>query len=219
MDAAMLKVRRGVGAVRVVSMLVLLAFLGLGCWLHEVLVVRGWEGLAWLSSFPLAAIPGCLFVVLASLVPVWGLAAVLRWKVGLYGVLAWGVALGSFTIARAAMYSSFGRFGMMLAMHPDTRVSYLLSVFGWLFLALVLTSAGMGLGVRWLGFPVRRRTVLFLALALVAVFPASALTIQVLPALHGQRDFIHAVKMGYPVFWTILLVAGAVALGRQPVRG
>jgi hypothetical protein len=106
---------------------------------------------------------------------------------------------------------------MGVAMSNDILVPYLLTRLGWLLVALVLSSAGMGLAMRWLGLPVRRRVSLFLALALVAVPPVSWLTLQVVPALNGRNDFIHAVKMGYPVFWTVILVAGAVALGRQPV--
>ncbi|PTL84856.1 hypothetical protein [Vitiosangium sp. GDMCC 1.1324] len=207
---------RGLGVIRAGSVLAL-ACLGLACWLYEVLAVRGWDGLAWLYPFPLSAIPACLFVALASWLPVCGQGTSSRWKVGLYLVLAWSVALGSFTLARDAVFGLLG--SRTMGMSAEEMRTYHLTQLGWLFAALVLASVGMGVGLRWLGFPVRRRTVLLLALALVAVPPASLLTLQVVPALHGQRDFIHAVKMGYPVFWTVLLVAGAVALGRQPVHG
>lgn len=33
--------------------------------------------------------------------------------------------------------------------------------------------------------------------------------------LNRATDYIHAVKMGYPAFWTVVLVAAAVALGRR----
>lgn len=212
MQALTSQEQRGWGVVRVGSVLVL-ACLGLACWLYEVLVARGWDGLAWLYPFPRSAIPACLFVALASLVPVWRQGIAPHRKVGLYLVLVWGLALASFTLARDAVMG-LNRV-VVMGMSADDVRTYLLTRLGWLLVALLLASVGMGLGLRWLGLPVRRRTIGFLVLALVAVVLASWLTIQVVPALNGQRDFIHAVKMGYPVFWTILLVAGAVALGRH----
>jgi hypothetical protein len=87
--------RRGSRVGRVIIVLVL-ALLAEACWLYEVLAMRGWDGLAWLYPFPLAAIPGCLLVALASWTPLWGQELASRWKLGLYLLLAWGLALGSF---------------------------------------------------------------------------------------------------------------------------
>lgn len=63
--------------------------------------------------------------------------------------------------------------------------------------------------------PVSRCTALYAAAAFVLAVPASLMTIHLLPALNGARDYIHAVKMGYPAFWTVVLLSGAVALGRR----
>jgi len=37
----------------------------------------------------------------------------------------------------------------------------------------------------------------------------------VFPAVNGSTDQIHAIKMGYPVFWTALLIPVAMGLGRK----
>ena len=36
-----------------------------------------------------------------------------------------------------------------------------------------------------------------------------------LAKLNGSTDEIHAIKMGYPVFWTALLVPSALRLGKK----
>ena len=67
---------------------------------------------------------------------------------------------------------------------------------------------------RWLD-PTYRRTPLYLVVALILVLPLSFATIRLLPALNGSTDEIHAIKMGYPVFWTALLVPSALWLGKK----
>ena len=67
---------------------------------------------------------------------------------------------------------------------------------------------------RWL-VPTSYLAMPYLALALLLVLPLSFATIHVVPALNGSSDEIHAIKMGYPVFWTALLVPAALRLGKK----
>jgi len=82
-------------------------------------------------------------------------------------------------------------------------------------IAILLASAVIHASVSRLLGETSRWTTLYVAAAFVLVVPASLLTIQLLPALNRFTDYIHAVKMGYPAFWTVVLVSGAVALGRH----
>jgi membrane protein YdbS with pleckstrin-like domain len=81
--------------------------------------------------------------------------------------------------------------------------------------AILLAAGVVHLSVSGFLGRVSRWTVLYVAAAFVLVVLASLLTIQLFPALNRFTDFIHAVKMGYPAFWTVVLVSGAVALGRR----
>jgi hypothetical protein len=51
--------------------------------------------------------------------------------------------------------------------------------------------------------------------ALAAVLPLSFATVRFFPTLNVSNDEIHSIKMGYPVFWTTLLVPFAWQLGRK----
>ena len=42
-----------------------------------------------------------------------------------------------------------------------------------------------------------------------------AATILVFPAISGDTDIIHSIKVGYPVFWTTVLVPVAMRLGHK----
>ena len=67
---------------------------------------------------------------------------------------------------------------------------------------------------RWLA-PLHIWTTVVVTVALLLVLPLSVITVMAFPALHGETDEIHAVKMGYPVLWTALLVPLALRLGRK----
>jgi len=82
-------------------------------------------------------------------------------------------------------------------------------------IAIVLARSVIHASVSRLLGETSRWTTLYVAAAFVLVVPASRLTIQLFPALNRFTDFIPAVKMGYPAFWTVVLVSGAVALGRR----
>ena len=84
-----------------------------------------------------------------------------------------------------------------------------------LLLGVILVPIGFPIASnRWLG-PTGYRAIPCLAGALLLVLPLSFATIHLLPALNGSTDEIHAIKMGYPVFWTALLVPTALRLGKK----
>lgn len=85
-------------------------------------------------------------------------------------------------------------------------------------LSAVLAGAGIYATARFFLRPLTAWTILYLVVGIGLVVPASMLTIHVFPALYGYTDHIHAVKMGYPAFWVVVLIAAAVALGARNTR-
>ncbi|RJS20821.1 hypothetical protein DRW03_19295 [Corallococcus sp. H22C18031201] len=193
-----------------------LALVAWASWFGEVVGLRGWAGLEWLLHFPLAAVSGCLLAGVASWVPVLD-APVSRARQGLALVTASAASLGAFVLTRdvAGLLGPRGS-GVLLLGDSLWWVWVWARVAGELVFALTLASVGVGGALRWAGAPIRWRTVPLLAVGIAAVPTLSWLSIQLLPALNGRQDFIHAVKMGYPLFWTVLVVNAAVSLGRQP---
>jgi hypothetical protein len=185
------------------------AFIAWGLWLGEICWIKGWAGLAWLSGFNWSAVPICLLIVaVASYVVAERVASRRRLAFIAVGFL---LTMAAFVAARAAAFDLFSfRFF-------DRQSVNWWAIEDLLFIALAGMAVCVGLVVaanRFLA-PVRRWTVLLLAVALLLAVPLSLVTIAIFPALNGSDDAIHAVKMRYPVFWTALLVPLALRLGRR----
>lgn len=183
-------------------------------WLVEVMTIKGWEGLAWLDGFPLAALPVCLCASAAALIPVLRRTRVGAPRAALFLAGATVASLTAFSVARIWFHAMNARFvpppwwGLVL---PPT-------------FAVLTASGGFTLAARLLlaGNPRARVSGLFPALVALAVTGTNAvayLTIQLLPAVNGDRDYIHCVKMGYPCFWVSVLLGSAMAASlRAPPR-
>ncbi len=84
-----------------------------------------------------------------------------------------------------------------------------------LVVAGLIVSAGLTVSMnRWL-VPLHYWTGILVAVGLMLVLPLSFATIRVFPAFNGSTDEIHSIKMGYPVFWTAVVVPVALRLGRK----
>lgn len=183
--------------------------LGLGlfsfaCWLCEIVLVRGWEGLRWLHGFPLAAYPVCLCVSLAVLVTAAWRRRVTLARGATFVVAATLISLLAFTIARDWFLRS-----RWIAFSGPSAMDVVLSP----LLSIALTAAGFHLLVRLLLGKISRLYALLVVAALALTEGASFVTILAIPAVNGSRDGIHSVKMGYPTFWVTVLLAAATALG------
>jgi hypothetical protein len=184
------------------SLLILTALIAWGLWLGEVCWVKGWAGLAWLDGFNWSALPICAVIVVTSSCVV---SPDVGWRQRIPFVLfGFVVAAGAFVAGRWAMIEIGSAW-----------------VFPFYDPLITLAAAGLAVSVgltaaasRWLA-PVHVWTALVVIVALVLVLPLSLITIKVLPALSGDTDDIHAIKMGYPVLWTALLVPLALRLGRK----
>jgi hypothetical protein len=175
------------------------AFAAWCLWLTEVLWVKGWAGLVWLSGFNWSALPICaLIVIMAS----YFVTAHTRWskRMMFFGV-GWVITVGAFAIARWAAFELFSGAGLGAA----------------IFLLIAGLIVAMGLAIsanRWLA-PLHYWTGILVGVALLLVLPLSVATIRMFPAFNGSTDQIHSIKMGYPIFWTAVLVPLAMRLGRR----
>jgi hypothetical protein len=173
-------------------------------WLGEVLWLKGWTGLGWLSGFNWSALPICLLIMAISSYSVGnGAGWRQRAKFIVGGLL---VSCAAFALARWSMFELFAggvppRFG------------------GQPGLQLLLAGIGAGIAIpamadRWLT-PMSRWSPILLLLAWAGALPLSYATIAWFPAINGSSDEIHAIKMGYPVLWTALLTPIALRLARR----
>jgi hypothetical protein len=178
------------------------AFAAWGLWLGEVCLVKGWAGLAWLDGFNWSSLPICAVVAITSS---YAASPDAGWR-GRTAFVLFGFVLmaGAFAAGREAVIDFFSAW--VIPYDPPLVI---------LAAAGLAVSAGLTAAARWWLAPVHLWTAAAVAAALIAVLPLSVMTIAVFPALNGSTDEVHAVKMGYPVLWTALLVPLALRLGRR----
>jgi hypothetical protein len=184
--------------------LLLLAYAATGAWLAQVVWVVGWEGLAWvrLIQGP-ETLPSCLCVALAMALPWWPWLRGRPWPA--LGLIAALWALSSVIYQAAAPLIS-GLFQPVAWLLVEEVQRLLLVSLGLLSLAAGGFSLLAWSLLRGLAGPVRWWALLLFPLAIALVVPASWLLAQLIPALNGAQDLIHAVKMGYPPGATALLL-------------
>lgn len=184
------------------------ALIAWSMWWTEIWWVKGWNSLAWLSGYNWSAIPICLCIAAVSSIALGrAIPPMQRLRfVAIAALLMWA----AFDIGRAALFEVGTAWTTRSGLLFDTWLASLL-------LADVGVAFALFFCAHKLIAPLRPWTGLLLLLALSAVAPLSAVTIHLIPALRGQTDAVHAVKMGYPVFWTALLVPLCLWLGRKPL--
>jgi hypothetical protein len=197
------------------AVVVALGLVAFGLWLWEVLKVKGWPGLAWLNGYPYAAIGVVALVAVAILVVVGDRRTPAR-RFAAFLACATSIGLGCFELARESIFALYSRdhLAILNAGSLASRIGTVAAIAA-LPVAAVLAAVGIWAAVRFFLRRLTAWTILFLVVALGLVVPASMLTVRVFPALYGYTDHVHAVKMGYPVFWVVVLVAAAVALGSR----
>lgn len=190
-------------------------------WLAYVLWVTGWTGLAWLQiqGGAFLLLPCVLVSAAVGAIPTMRSARPIRnWLAftamnGLTAFMALGLATpfvntpfisGPTGLLVAALYDERGPMGMLM----DAA------------LALGLIGAGYVVATYlqlWMLGARPRAWWMVVATVVLAMVPVAALAmIQVVPPFGGQADFIHAVKMGYPVPWTGLLLGAAGLVPARP---
>jgi hypothetical protein len=188
----------------VAALLLAAAFASWGLWLGEVVWLKGWAGIAWLSGFNWSAIPIAAIVAVACSYAV-SFNAPGRGRRN-FVALAFALALVAFIFARAAGVEVLSSWG------PNPLG---LLAIGVIVLMGIAVAAGFTAAAsRWLA-QLHWWTAALVLLALLLVIPLSFATIKVFPALNGSVDQVHAIKMGYPPFWVALLLPLALRLGRR----
>jgi hypothetical protein len=194
-------------------MLTGLAILALGglsgaAWLAEVALLKGWEGLRWLDGYPNAVFVGVPCVVLSVALPILISRSTERKQFALFVASACLIAWLSFDLARNALLElhSPSAAWMVLAGKPAMARTFIARELGALVSAGVLAAVGFTVAVRIFLAHVGWWTAGLFLLAIALVMPMGMLTIRVVPALNGQTDYLHVVKMGYPLFWTNVLM-------------
>ncbi len=164
---------------------------------------NGSEGIEWLNGFQWGALPACAAIAVAC-------AAAMARDYNLPRLLAFiaaatALSFAAFAGARDEIYA----FHSYVFMPPAPAHSV------WLALYWLCVSAGLAWLANRLLAPVRWRAALYLAAGLILAVYFAYLTVSIFPA-GRHEDMYNAIRLGYPAFWTAILLPAALRLGRKP---
>ena len=176
----------------------LLATLSLGLWLGEVVFLKQWASLHWIRKEMYSVYPICLIVVFSTLLPI-----IVRYGIDIKRLLIaislmFVISIYSFTLARGGIFTLHGKLAFL---DFDPNFYYMMRK---LISAFLLTIFGFHFVINTFLIRMSYWNILFNAVSLILLIPTSLVTILVLPSINGHQDYIHAVKMGYPMFWLVI---------------
>jgi hypothetical protein len=173
----------------------------------EVIWLKGWPGLAWLSGFNWSSFPICA-VILATSSYLVAPRAGWRNRIAFIG-LGFILAIAAFVAARWAMFELFSQ-AMLSQVWVKPAIGLVMS---W-----IIFTAGLSMLANRYLVSLYVWAAPLLAAGLLLVLPLAFATVRMLPALNGSTDELHSIKMGYPVFWTALIVPLVLRIAVKPKR-
>ena len=179
------------------------ALLAWGLWYWGIGWFNGREGLDWLNGFQWGALPACAAIAAACAAAV--APGCRPWRISVFLLLATALCLAAFAGARDELYGGHAATFEPPGLEPLIRLT----------LYWVCVSAGLAWLAGHLLAPMRWLAAPYLAGALIVALFAGYLTVTAFPG--GRHpDYFNAIRLGYPVLWTALLVPAALRLGRKP---
>ena len=177
------------------------AVVAFAMWQYELLYVVGWAGTAWVG------IEACVLPIIG----VTGLTVLFARPVRpLPAAVFFVLHLGLVRLVYAATFVlPLYVVSQLMGQVPD----WVAFVAGITTVGLIPLGYALGLWVLMrLVRPVRLRWVWLWSFLLTIAVPLGVLTGALVPAHNGDTDLFHAVKMGWPAAWTVLLVGWMTAL-------
>lgn len=174
-----------------------LAGLALAVWLGEITLRLSWEGFQWLLAFHYSVFVIAALVVIAYLVPFYLLSRFSTQRLLAAATELYFVVLASYFLEKAVLLTLYSQ------LYGFFNKDWLLLI---QVLVLVLTSFSFYfITQRWLQ-SLRSQQVLVIGLGFLLPVPLSIFTIYIIPGFSTGRWLADALKMGYPFFWTVLLM-------------
>ncbi len=186
-----------------------LAVISMGLWLLEIVVIKDWDSLRWLTErlySPFIITPITVFSFIIPFI----LKEKITFKRSIMPfVILTLVAVVCFTLGKRLCFKIYeaNYFDPM----ERYRILILSAIALFLFLALTcwfVSNSFMG------DNPMRN--VVFITVLLVFTVPLSLFSVEIIPGLGTGDDWVDAVKMGYPVLWiTFLMGVSGIFISRQ----
>lgn len=186
--------------------------LGMGLWLYEIVEIKKWAGLNWLSDQLYSPFIAALLAVFAFMTP-FLVNKQLTLKNAIVSInIFYTVNIICFQIGKQLCYELYSRFWLLSGTSSDILLIPLIGLALFIFLGLsywFVTNKFVKKNKKLNSF--------FITILLLLSIPLSLLTIQINSGFGSGTDWVDTVKMGYPIFWiTMLLGFSGLIIARQP---
>lgn len=196
-----------------VTIVFILSVMGVSLWLFEILTVKQWNSLDWLRGQLYSPYISALLAVLSFMVPFLLMKQVATKKVVLSLAILYIVNIICYEAGKRLCYALYCKF----CFWTKSDIVFLFSIAFTLFAFLGI--AYWFVANKWIR-KTRKINILLITLLAGLVIPLSLVAIQVNTGFGSQTGWVDAVKMGYPMFWMILLlgVSGIVIARQRTLR-
>lgn len=197
-----------------ISLIIIFVFsiLGLGLWLYDIVEIKTWFGLNWLSEPLYSPFLAALFSVLAFMTPFFVNKQLTIKKALVSIIILYTINIICFQIGKQLCFEMYSRFFWFSETTSTTLLIPIKGVFLFIFLGFAywLTT------YKLIKENKKINIVFIMALLLLAI-PLSLLTIQINPGFGSGTGWVDSVKMGYPIFWVSMLLGfSGLIISKQP---
>jgi hypothetical protein len=179
-------------------------------WLYEIHEIIGWQGLNWLNEDLYSPFVVFFLASMVYLLPFIKKRPYLLGKIFVSLIILYPVNLLSYELGKSLCYNFFGRL-----IFPGSRMEEFLFL-GQITMLYVFVAFAYWFTTHLFFKENSKWNILLIAVLLPLAIPLSMLTIYFFPGFGTNTGFIDAVKMGYPIFWTIMMLGvSGILIERQ----
>jgi|GEM_PF-3775189 len=185
----------------------ILSTVGMSLWLYEILEIQGWYNLNWADNGALySPYIAALLVVFAFIVPFIISKQATAYKILLPSIILYAVNMICFKIGEYLCHKMLSFWFVPMPI-SDIILGFslfiLIGFFYWLITHKLIKRN-------------KKINIIFITLLAILIIPLSSLTIEINSGFGSQRGWVDTVKMGYPIFWTTMLLGvGGILIARQ----
>lgn len=194
------------------TIIFILSTVGMSSWLYEIVEIKGWYSLNWLSGQLYSPYIATLFSVFAFMAPFFINRQLTPKNTIICIIIFYMTNIICFEIGKQLCYAMYSKFWWLSGTTSDIIIMALIALFLFIFLGFTYRLTTHKFIKRN-----RKISTLFITLLLLLITPLSLLTIQINSGYGHGTDWVDAVKMGYPIFWTTILlgVSGIIIAGQK----
>jgi len=196
-----------------ISLIIIFIFssLGMCLWLVEIVEIKTWYSLSWLSGQLFSPFIAALFSVLAFMTPFLVSRKPLLKNAVVSIIILYSINISCFYLGKQLCYEMYSKFFWLYGTNTQIVLMPLAGLVLFIFLGL-----SYWLTAHKLLKKNKKINVFFITILLLLSIPMSLMAIQINSGFGSGTGWVDAVKMGYPLFWiTMLLGLAGILVSRQ----